>query len=438
MSPPLRAPVATYRPAVSVRNNGIAAATASGDLRIYDRTAGTLIATHILPGTEILPGAVRNVQSAALLELVPGDIGRELLFIATVSCPGDMVPENNDLPPTSVIVTDETPPPPPIIPPHSETHEAGGSDPLNVAGLPGVLLSPQTPTPHAANHASDSTDAINVAGLPGVLAEAQTPKHHANEAHTVPLQPVTDKGIAGGYAGLGPDGRVPTAQLGGAEPTGAKFLRSDRTWVEGIAVLPSFGVPVAPVPLSEPLEGTSPDAARADHVHPETGAGIISDGDVYLDPSNFKSILERVIPYELVVSGKRVFRVSAHGNVGTGTAGAARLGFELGAAHPDDDFISQRFALVEVPLLNDLDPEAIWCLDGWVIRSQMFAAAAVLRLTYPLAYGPLGASTFLHVIAHGVSNWSPPELKLMLAARAQFCTPGTSARGMVMSLESRL
>ena len=119
--------------------------------------------------------------------------------------------------------------------PHAASHENGGSDEINVAGLSGVLADPQTPAAHATTHAEttgqtaddhhpqvhdlagadhnaatlaelnakvsdapldDSSatrppsahasdhenaggDEISVAGLSGVLADAQTPASHA-------------------------------------------------------------------------------------------------------------------------------------------------------------------------------------------------------------------------------------------------------------------
>lgn len=56
---------------------------------------------------------------------------------------------------------------------HATSHENGGADEINVAGLSGVLADPQTPASHATSHENGGADEINVAGLSGQLADAQ-------------------------------------------------------------------------------------------------------------------------------------------------------------------------------------------------------------------------------------------------------------------------
>jgi hypothetical protein len=56
---------------------------------------------------------------------------------------------------------------------HKITHENGGSDALNVAGLSGLLATAQTPAAHKASHENGGSDALSVAGLSGLLATAQ-------------------------------------------------------------------------------------------------------------------------------------------------------------------------------------------------------------------------------------------------------------------------
>jgi len=62
---------------------------------------------------------------------------------------------------------------------HHTTHENGGADEINVAGLSGELADPQPPKTHATSHENGGADEINVAGLSGELADPQTPKAHA-------------------------------------------------------------------------------------------------------------------------------------------------------------------------------------------------------------------------------------------------------------------
>ncbi|HVH98117.1 MAG TPA: hypothetical protein VM869_05395, partial [Enhygromyxa sp.] len=63
---------------------------------------------------------------------------------------------------------------------HAATHQDGGSDPLNVSGLSGVLADKQNPVAHADLHANGGIDELNVGGLSGVLAEKQNPVVHAD------------------------------------------------------------------------------------------------------------------------------------------------------------------------------------------------------------------------------------------------------------------
>ena len=65
---------------------------------------------------------------------------------------------------------------------HHLTHQSGGLDEINVAGLTGLLATAQTPAVHNTSHQSGGLDEINVAGLTGLLATAQTPAVH-NASH---------------------------------------------------------------------------------------------------------------------------------------------------------------------------------------------------------------------------------------------------------------
>jgi hypothetical protein len=61
---------------------------------------------------------------------------------------------------------------------HAATHEAGGSDPIELTGLSGLLADPQTPLAHKTSHQMGGADALNVGGLSGLLADGQTPLGH--------------------------------------------------------------------------------------------------------------------------------------------------------------------------------------------------------------------------------------------------------------------
>jgi hypothetical protein len=60
-----------------------------------------------------------------------------------------------------------------FIPLHHTTHEFGGTDEINVAGLQGVLADPQTPSGHAISHQNGGADEISLTGLSGLTADAQ-------------------------------------------------------------------------------------------------------------------------------------------------------------------------------------------------------------------------------------------------------------------------
>jgi hypothetical protein len=67
---------------------------------------------------------------------------------------------------------------------HAATHQNGGSDEINVAGLSGLLADDQNPVAHASDHENGGGDEINVGGLSGLLADAQTPLTHLHSSHT--------------------------------------------------------------------------------------------------------------------------------------------------------------------------------------------------------------------------------------------------------------
>ena len=173
-APPSSAPKTTYRPAVSVRNNGIHDALASGVLRIY--SAGRLVFTTELYSPVIPPGETKD--ALATTYWTPEAEG-DYLVTADVSSPLDSDESNNHLGPTPVKVTGEAPPPPAPVTPHAAQHEDGGSDEVIIDGLHGRTADPQTPLAHKTSHQLGGSDQLNVDGLPGILAQGQPfAKHH--------------------------------------------------------------------------------------------------------------------------------------------------------------------------------------------------------------------------------------------------------------------
>jgi hypothetical protein len=178
-SPPASATKSSYRPAVSVRNNGLHDALASGVLRIY--AAGQLIYTSEIYSPTIAPGLTKDAQ--AVDYWTPTEEGFYVI-IADVSSPLDQYEPNNHLNPTTIEVTGLPPEPPSPVEPHAPQHEEGGTDEVSIDGLEGKLADPQEPLAHAASHQAGGTDALNVGGLLGELSAPQTPKAHSNAYHS--------------------------------------------------------------------------------------------------------------------------------------------------------------------------------------------------------------------------------------------------------------
>lgn len=245
-SPPPSAVLTPYRPAVSVRNNGIHNAIASGYLRIY--SAGLLIfETEVYSGT-LAPGATGTADGVDYW--TPQAEGTYIVN-GYVSTPLDQVEPNNNLNPTTIIVAGGPVPPPPTVPLHAAQHEEGGTDPINVDGLPGVLADRQPAANHAAQHQAGQGDVLNVAGLAGVLGDPQTPAVHGNAHHnpvmTTAAELTAHSGSVAAHTAAtnlanrettgGDSGLVPTNQLAATSEVinGRKFLQrgdapGDREW----------------------------------------------------------------------------------------------------------------------------------------------------------------------------------------------------------------
>jgi hypothetical protein len=241
-TPPTAAVVTPYRPAVSVRNNGLYDAVASGYVRIY--AAGLLIFESEVYSNTLAPGETGDAE--ALQNWTPTAEGTYIIQ-GYVTSPLDQVEPNNNLAPVTIIVGPGTPPTPPTpVTIHATQHEEGGDDELSIEGLRGRAGDLQNPVTHASAHEVGGTDPVNVQGMPGVLAEAQNPKLHANthkvagidplDVATLPgadeLEYLANKDQPNGYSGLDSSGRVFTAALGDAPIPGVEShgLRFDRTW----------------------------------------------------------------------------------------------------------------------------------------------------------------------------------------------------------------
>lgn len=245
-SPPASAVMTQYRPAISIRNNGIHNAIASGYLRIY--SAGLLVfESEVYSGT-LAPGATGTADA---LEYWTPTIEGKYIVQGYVSTPLDQVEPNNNLAPVTIDVTGAEPPVPPTVPLHAAQHEEGGTDPLNVEGLHGVLADRQLAQAHAAQHQAGGTDALNVGSLQGILAQDQPAQIHDNTRHNPDMctaseltahqdshavhtsaDNLANRDISGPHAGLVTDTQLaPTTEVAdpGDDPDKAG-LRVGRDW----------------------------------------------------------------------------------------------------------------------------------------------------------------------------------------------------------------
>ena len=202
--PPASAAIQQYRPSVSVRNNGIHPALATGYVRIYSDSK-QIANLEVFSGT-IDPGQTREAQSVGYW--TPPAVGRYLIN-GYVTCDRDQVENNNNLPPTWIEVTNATPPPSHEVALHAAQHEEGGADELNIDGLQGRTADPQFPTKHG-NDEHDDTYIDQLAADNTVNAHDLNPTAHA--ANTG-LERTARRGAANGYAPLGTDSKVPTENL---------------------------------------------------------------------------------------------------------------------------------------------------------------------------------------------------------------------------------
>jgi hypothetical protein len=258
--PPASAVIQSYRPAVSVRNNGVHDALAVGSIRIY-HAAGLLIYTSELYSGTIAPGETKPAQ--AVDYWLPPAIGKYQV-IAYVTCINDQYEPNNNLAPVFVDIIPGEPEPPTPVQMHAAQHEEGGGDELNIDGLHGRAVDAQTPIAHKTSHQVAGSDALNVTGLPGILADRQPiaehheehedhgtdelnvddlhgvlynlqkPQVHANEAHdpNFSAKPHGNADHDPNFCPLDENDLVTPGYLGtGALQTG-RFLHSDQTWIK--------------------------------------------------------------------------------------------------------------------------------------------------------------------------------------------------------------
>lgn len=243
-TPPSEAFKTTYRPAITVRNNGIHPANVTGSIAIINRDTGLQVFSSPVALANLAPGATD--AAPALAEVTFADEGHYLAY-GYVTTLHDSIPQNDNLYPVEFTVIPGTPTPPVVVPAHASQHENNGSDELEVEGLLGKLATKQDPTSHAAEHQVGGADQISIGGLSGKAAEAQTPTTHSNAYHNPTLATSAELTAHQGATAVhtaalnlanretsGPEiGLVKGDQLAigtQVDPVGERFLRSDRYW----------------------------------------------------------------------------------------------------------------------------------------------------------------------------------------------------------------
>ena len=106
---------------------------------------------------------------------------------------------------------------------HKTSHENGGSDEINVAGLSGLLGDAQIPVAHATSHNNNGSDEISVSGLSGLLGDAQTPLAHASSHNNAGSDEISVAGLSGLLA----DGQTPLAHKASHQSGGSDAIKLD-------------------------------------------------------------------------------------------------------------------------------------------------------------------------------------------------------------------
>lgn len=239
-TPPTSAPKTSYTIGVRILNQGVADAVASGYVQVFDKDTGLLVKTYQVESAVIAPEEEKQAFASEVWDLTDAEIGKQFILSGMVTSPGDTVPSNDILNPTTVTVIAGEPPDPPAVTPHKSQHEDGGNDEINVDGLFGQLHDPQELAAHASSHEVDGADELNIGGLPGQAADRQLPTVHGNDEHSPDfaseeyadtaivmhnaritphdaaenIERPANKGQNDGYCGLNPAGLVSAADLG--------------------------------------------------------------------------------------------------------------------------------------------------------------------------------------------------------------------------------
>jgi hypothetical protein len=298
VSPAREVPFASVAVTLALHNQGDDVAHVTGAARIYSDAAGTFIYDSEFPPTTLQPD--EQLELSTLTEFDPPAPADDNYFVLVqLRAHNPLVPVDQlfTWPATYFDVKPVGMGPAPAG--HAATHEKLGSDPLELLdlataetddtlvlapdGLGGVEFRAETGGgggPHASTHENGGADEVNVAGLSGVLADKQDPQTHAarhqpggSDAMTVDAAAVTGslrtigtgalQACAGNDARLS-DARTPTAHHASHENGGA-----DELSVAGL----SGTLADAQTPLAH---HANHEAAGADRVQPVTTTTVSS------------------------------------------------------------------------------------------------------------------------------------------------------------------
>ena len=170
-------------------------------------------------------------------------------------------------------------------------HEAAG-DPHPAYALDSDLSThAAAPDPHPA-YALDSDLSAHAAAAdphPNYALDSDLTAHAtAADPHAV-YQLESEKGAVNGYAGLGADSFVPTAQLGSGTPDTTKFLRGDKSWVSPTASAAwgsITGTLSAQTDLQTALDGKSATGHNHDATYQALSGKNAASGYAGLDASS--------------------------------------------------------------------------------------------------------------------------------------------------------
>lgn len=146
-------------PSISVKCYADQGGNVTGLVRIYRESTGLLIYASVLRPATIAADQV--ITMSAETPFSPGAPADDDYFIIAQTTTTDPISGDTNQNYLGQFFFDVKPGPMgPAPAAHAITHELGGMDQINVAGLTGLLATPQTPTTHATTHLPNGTDPI--------------------------------------------------------------------------------------------------------------------------------------------------------------------------------------------------------------------------------------------------------------------------------------